>query len=85
MALTINRVHPDTLFSPNVWSRGLPPGCERDMQTAERSTVATGHAYRGLSTHKPFGLEPLGIELEAEMLRAERFTPPDRGIGVGPP
>jgi hypothetical protein len=25
--------------------------------------------------HKPFGLEPLGIELEAEMLRAERFTP----------
>ena len=32
--------------------------------------------YRGLTPHKPFGLEPLGIELEAKMLRAERFKPP---------
>ena len=38
----------------------------------------TGFTYRGLTPHKPFGLESFDPELTTEGLRAERFTPPDK-------
>jgi len=55
--------------------------------------ILTGFRYRGLTPRKPFDLETcrrahvesLETErLEAEMLRAERFTPPDK-LGIFDP
>ena len=61
-------------------------------RTGTQGTFLSRHSFsEGESPHKPFDLEPLGIQfldlefeterLEAEMLRAERFTPPDK-LGI---